>query len=119
MESCQEQCEQLRREEKVREREKSKEISEQLKQLCEGGTCSLEHIQGRRKEFTLELEEMRRLSEVSRTREFAIVLVYVSCTVIMFIVMQCLTREESWGGGRQGTLWPPAIVNTYQSSLSL
>ena len=66
MESCQEQCEQLRREERVREREKSKEISEQLKQLlCEGGTCSLEHIRERRKEFTLELEEMRRLSEVS------------------------------------------------------
>ena len=49
----------------MREREKSREISEELKQLCEGGACSLEHIQERRKEFTLELEEMRRSSEVS------------------------------------------------------
>ena len=65
MEACQEQCDQLRREERVREREKSREISEELKQLCEGGACSLEHIQERRKEFTLELEEMRRSSEVS------------------------------------------------------
>ena len=65
MEASQEQCDQLRREERVREREKSREISEELKRLCEGGACSLEHIQERRKEFTLELEEMRRSSEVS------------------------------------------------------
>ena len=67
MEACHEQSEQLRKEERVREREKSREISEELKQLCEGGACSLEHIQAKRKEFTLELEEMRRSSEVSET----------------------------------------------------
>ena len=65
MEACQEQCDQLRREERAREREKSREISEELKQLCEGGACSLKDIQERRKEFTVELEEMRRSSEVS------------------------------------------------------
>ena len=64
MEACHEQVDQLRRDERVREREKSKEISEQLKQLCEGGACSIQDIETKRKEFTVELEEMRRSSEV-------------------------------------------------------
>ena len=65
MEACHEHIDQLRKDERLREREKSKEISEQLKQLCDGSTCSLEDIETKRKEFTLELEEMRRSSEVS------------------------------------------------------
>ena len=65
MEACHEQIDLLRREERQREREKSKEISEQLKGMCDGGSCSLEDIEAKRKEFTMELEEMRKTSEVS------------------------------------------------------
>ena len=65
MEACHEQIDQLRRDERQREREKSREISEQLKKLCDGGTCSMDDIEAKRKEFTRELEEMRRSSEVS------------------------------------------------------
>ena len=65
MEACHEQIDQLRKEERQREREKSKEISEQLKELCDGGSCSLEDIEAKRREFTKELEEMRKTSEVS------------------------------------------------------
>lgn len=70
MEGCQEQIDQLRREERQREKGKSKEISEQLKRLCDGGNCSLEDIKEKRREFSRELEEMRRSAEVKeRERE--------------------------------------------------
>lgn len=54
----------LRKEQRMREREKSKDISDNLKQLCERQRCSLDEVEAKRKEFTTELCEMRKRAEV-------------------------------------------------------
>ena len=60
-------CEQssvLRKEQRVKEKEMSIKISDELKQLCERQGCSLDQVEAKRKEFTSELWEMRKKAEV-------------------------------------------------------
>ncbi len=55
---------QLVREQRSKERDKSREIGDELKKMCEGGVASLEEVESRRKDFLSELEKMRNAAEV-------------------------------------------------------
>ena len=55
---------QLIREQRSKEREKSREIGDELKKMCEGGVASLEEVESKRKDFLSELDKMRAEAEV-------------------------------------------------------
>ena len=67
MEDARLRVDQCQREQRTSEREKGREISEELKRMCEGGVASLDQVEARRKEFVSELEELRMTARVRRS----------------------------------------------------
>ena len=64
LEDSRSKLDQLVREQRSKEREKSREIGDELKRMCEGGVASLDEVESRRKEFLSELEKTRTEAEV-------------------------------------------------------
>ena len=93
--------ERMVREHRTREKERAREVGDELKQLCGGGGGVIQEVESKKRGFVTEFEEMRKTAKVSCDNwEGVCVCMYVCMYICMYVHIRAVFK------GRGG-IFPP------------